>query len=502
MTGESVTNSVTATGVWGLDDVLGGGLPTNRVYLIEGNPGAGKTTLSLQFLLEGVARGERCLYVTLSETLDELTSSAASHGWTLDKIRVLELVAGEDDLRPENQLAMFQPSELELGTTIETILKAVEETTPTRVVIDSLSEFRLLAQSSLRYRRQVLALKQFFAGRNCTVLFLDDRTADGSDLQLQSIAHGVLMLDQLAPEYGGERRRLRVAKLRGRSYRGGYHDYVIEQGGIRVFPSLIAAEHVAMPATGLLGSGVAEMDEMADGGFEHGMSVLVIGPAGAGKSTLALQYAITAAKRGERSLILMFDERRETLMSRAAGINIDIRPHVDKGLITLQQVDPAQLSPGQLSHIIRSAAEGQDGSPPAKVVIVDSLNGYLNAMPEERYLSIQLHELLTYLGHKGVVTFLIVAQHGLIGAMQTPVDATYIADAVVVLRYFEAFGEVKQAISIVKKRAGSHERAIREFRIDSQGLRIGEPLTSFQGILTGTPKYLGDGKPLLESRDE
>ena len=502
MTGHSTSTPLCSTGIQGLDDILGGGLPAHRSYLIEGNPGAGKTTLAMQFLLAGAHHSEKCVYVTLSETRAELEASAASHDWSLEKIRIVELTASEDELRRDNQLAMFQPSELELGSTLEVILKVVEEVGPTRVVIDSLSEFRLLAQSSLRYRRQILALKQFFAGRRCTVLFLDDRTSDGSDLQLQSIAHGVLMLEQMAPEYGGERRRLRMAKLRGRPYREGFHDYVIEEGGLRVFPALVAAEHVARPEPGRLISGIDGLEQLVGGGFEHGTSVLIAGPAGCGKSTLALQYVFAAATRGERSLVLMFDEREETLLGRAEGLSVNIRPFVAQGLIKLQPVDPAQLSPGQLSQIIRSAVDGTDGGPPARVVVVDSLNGYLHAMPEERFLAIQLHELLTYLGHQSVVTFLVLAQHGLIGTMDSPVDATYLADSVILLRYFEAFGDVRLAISVVKKRSGPHERSIRELRMDSQGIRVGDSLKAFHGILTGTPNYVGDGGPLLEGRQE
>ncbi|QDT54162.1 Circadian clock protein kinase KaiC [Caulifigura coniformis] len=490
------------TGIAGLDELLGGGLPANRTYLVEGNPGAGKTTLALQFLLEGIERGESCVCVTLSETREELSAAASTHGWSLDKLRIVELVASEDALHTDNQLAMFQPSELELGTTMEAILKAIEETKPTRVVIDSLSEFRLLAQNSLRYRRQILALKQFFSGRRCTVLFLDDRTADGSDLQLQSIAHGVVMLEQMSPEFGGDRRRLRIAKLRGRAYRGGYHDYIIEKGGLRVFPSLVASDHKIEAVSGQLSSGIAELDALTGGGFDFGTGILVAGPAGSGKSTLSMQYAYTAAMRGQRAMVMMFDERVDTLLARCKGVGIDLGPFVENGLVTLQQIDPAELSPGQLSQIVRSAAEGKDGHPPAQVIVIDSLNGYLNAMPEERFLVIQLHDLLTYLGHKGIVTFLVVAQHGLLGAMQTPVDTTYLADAVVLLRYFETMGAVKQAISIIKKRGGKHERTIREFRIDGQGLRIGEPLRDFQGVLSGIPKYLGNSKPLLENREE
>jgi circadian clock protein KaiC len=461
-----------------------------------------KTTLALQFLLEGVKQGESCLCVALSESKEELAAAAQSHGWSLDQIRIVELTATEDALQTDNQLSMFQPSELELSVTMQAILAVIEEIKPTRVVIDSLSEFRLLAQNSLRYRRQILALKQFFSGRNCTVLLLDDRTSEGGDLQLQSVVHGVLMLEHLSPEFGGDRRRMRVTKLRGRAYRGGYHDYVIERGGLRVFPSLVAGNRQGGTHEGQLESGIAELDKLVGGGFEFGASVLVAGPAGCGKSTLALQYAVAAAKRGERAMMIMFDERFETLITRAKGIGMDLAPLIEKGLLAFRQVDPAELSPGQLVQIICAAANGEDGGQPARMIVIDSLNGYLNAMPEERFLTIQLHDLLTYLGHRGIVTFLIIAQHGLMGQMQTPVDTTYLADSVVLMRYFEAFGSVKQAISVIKKRGGGHERSIREFRLDSRGVRIGRPLEDFRGVLQGTPEYVGDGKPLLESREE
>jgi circadian clock protein KaiC len=489
------------TGIAGLDEVLCGGLPGCRTYLIEGNPGAGKTTLAMQFLLEGVRQGESCLYVTLSESKEELETAARNHGWTLDAIRIVELVESEDALQTDNQLAMFQPSELQLGATMEAILTAIEDARPTRVVVDSLSDFRLLAQSSLHYRRQILALKQFFSGRNCTVLFLDDKTGTHSDLQLHSVVHGVLSLEQMSPDFGGDRRRLRIVKLRGRAYRGGYHDYIIDYGGLRVFPSLVAGGRQEGTILGQLASGIPELDSLVGGGFEFGTSVLVAGPAGSGKSTLTLQYAYAAAKRGERTMFIIFDERLETLKTRASGIGMDLDPLIKKGLLTFKTVDPAELSPGQLAYFICSAANGEDGSKPARVVVIDSLNGYLNAMPEERFLTIQLHDLLTYLGHRGIVTFLVIAQHGLIGQMQTPVDTTYLADSVLLLRYFEAFGSVRQAISVIKKRGGRHERTIREFRIDQDGVRIGGPLQQFQGVLQGTPRYQGGDGPLLESRE-
>jgi circadian clock protein KaiC len=494
---------LSATGVAGLDDILGGGLTRDRLYLVEGNPGAGKTTLALKYLLHGAACGEAGVYVTLSETKAELVAVAASHGWSLDSIHIIDLVASEEELDPDNQFAMFQPSEVELGSTTKAILREIERVKPRRVVVDSLSEVRLLAQSSLRYRRQILALKQYFTGRNCTVLLLDDLTSEASDLHLQSIAHGVISLEQLAPEFGAERRRLRVAKLRGQQYRGGYHDFLIEPGGLRIFPRMVAAEHEGSHKGGQLKSGIDGLDELVGGGFEYGTSVLLAGPAGIGKSSLALRYAKTAADRGGRAAIFAFEERTEILLGRSAGLGMDLRPPIEAGRITIQQIDPAELSPGEFADAVRGAAEGRGGLPPAEVVVIDSLNGYLNAMPEERFLVIQLHELLTYLGHKGVVTFLVLAQHGLIGSkMESPIDTTYLADSVILLRYFETAGEVRQAISVVKKRSGRHERTIREFRMGEDGLRVGEPLREFHGVLSGTPLYGGSDRPAPRPADE
>ncbi len=478
------------TGVAGLDDVLGGGLTPNRVYLLEGNPGSGKTTLALQVLLEGARRGERGVYVTLSETKLELTAVARSHGWSLDGIDVVELVPAEETLEPDNQYTMFQPSEVELGVTTRAILAEVERVKPTRVVIDSLSELRLLAQNALRYRRQILGLKQFFIGRECTVLLADDKTSEAQDLQLESLAHGVLSLEQLSPEYGAERRRLRVTKYRGQKYRGGYHDFAIKTGGLEVYPRLVAAEHARGPEDGLLMSGNKELDALLGGGIEHGTSALLIGPAGSGKSSLATLYAWSAAAGGESSAMFIFDEREEILRKRAAGLGIDLTPHLESGRLTLQAVDPAELSPGEFAHAVRAAVEPPDGRPGARVVVIDSLNGYLQAMTQEKFLTAQLHELLTYLGHRGVVTFLVLAQHGVVGAMQADVDTTYLADTVILLRYFEAAGEVRQALSVVKKRTGRHERTIRELRLEG-GVRVGEPLRDFHGVLTGVPLPAG-----------
>ncbi len=498
---EAPAKTLVATGTPGLDDVLGGGFTPNRLYLIEGNPGAGKTTLALRCLLEGVQLGENVVYVTLSETKLELTAVAESHGWSLNGIDVLELTVTEAELEPDNQNAMYQPSEVELGVTTKAILAEIERVKPRRIVIDSLSEMRLLAQSPLRYRRQVLALKQYFIGRECTVFLLDDLTSEAADLQLQSIAHGVVCLEQLSPEYGAERRRLRVTKLRGQKYRGGYHDFVIDTGGLDVFPRLIAGEHTQAQKRGLLKAGNAELDSLLGGGLPYGTSAVLLGPAGSGKSTLALQYARSAATRGERSVVFAFDERIETILDRTAGLGMDITEYVDRGLIVIKPVDTAELSPGEFAHLVRRAVAGDDGNQGAKGVLIDSLNGYLSAMPEERFLTSQLHELLTYLGHKGVVTFLIVAQHGLLGHMDTPFDTTYLADTVILFRYFEAQGEVRQALSVVKKRSGKHERTIRELSLSENGMTVGKPLKEFHGVLSGIPTYHGPIRAMSGQKD-
>jgi circadian clock protein KaiC len=466
-------------------------LTTNRLYLVEGVPGSGKTTLALQFLLEGARRGEPVLYVTLSETEEELRAVAASHGWSLDGVTVRELVPSEDSLLPDEHYTMFHPSEVELSQTTKTILADVEALKPARVVFDSLSELRLLAGNPLRYRRQILALKQFFSGRCCTVLLLDDLTGTDQDLQVQSIAHGVIRLEQLYPEYGTERRRLIVQKYRGVHFRGGYHDFIITRGGLELFPRLVASDHRVSPSMEKLASGVAEMDALLGGGIERGTSTLIVGSAGTGKSSLTAQFVAAAATRGQRSALFIFDESISTLLSRATGLGIDLRSKVDEGMVTLQQVDPAELSPGEFSHAIRRSVEVFGAS----IVVIDSLNGYLNAMPGERFLIIQLHELLIYLGQTGVATLLVGAHQGLIGTnMVTPVDASYLADAVILMRYYETKGEVRQAISVVKKRGGAHERSIRDFRLESSGIKVGQPLREFRGVLTGVPILEGTDK--------
>lgn len=481
-----------ATGIQGLDDVLGGGLTRERLYLIEGPPGAGKTTIAVQFLLEGARLGESGLYITLSETEQELRSVAASHGWSLDGFHIFEVMPNQEALRGEQQYTVFHPAEVELSETTRAIRETVDRLKPARVVFDSLSELRLLAGSTLRYRRQVLALKQFLAERGCTVLVLDDASAGEHELHVQTLAHGIIVLEQSQPEYGNERRRLRVMKYRGAAYSAGYHDFVIRRGGIALFRRLTAAESRGPVSMEKLPSGVHGIDVLLGGGIERGTSTLMAGAAGSGKSSLAAQFVLAAAERGQHAAMFLFDESVNTLVTRCAGLRIDLRPHIDAGTISVQQVDPAELCPGELLHAVAAAA--QRG---AAVIVIDSLNGYLNALPEERFLLIQLHELLTYLGEKGVATIIVGAQRGLIGPnMQTPADASYLADAVVLLRYFEAGGEVHQAISVVKKRGGAHERSIREFRLSSEGIKVGEPLHQFRGVLTGTPVYEGSGPPI------
>ena len=475
-----------STGVNGLDDILAGGLTRRRLYLVEGVPGSGKTTLAMQFLMAGASAGESVLYVTLSETGEELRAVAKSHGWGLEGVDLREFSSAEAALDPDEENTIFYPSEIELASTTKLILEDVDRLKPTRIVFDSLSELRLLAGSALRYRRQILAFKQFFATRDCTVLLLDDMTAVDHDLQMQSLAHGVLRLEQLSPEYGTDRRRLRVVKYRATKYRGGYHDYVINRGGMQVFPRLVAAEHRQFIGRSKLPSQIPELDALLGGGIEEGTSTLLLGAAGTGKSTMAAQFAAAAAAAGHNGAIFVFDESPATLLTRCDSLQVDLSSHVRDGRIWLQQIDPAELTPGEFIHEIRSMVEERH----AKVVVIDSLNGYLNAMPAERHLTIQLHELLMYLGQKGVATVLIGAHQGLIGSnMTTPVDASYLADAVVLLRYFEDRGEVRQAISVVKKRGGAHERTLREFRLDANGVSVGRPLREFRGVLTGVPVY-------------
>jgi circadian clock protein KaiC len=482
-----------STGSEGFDDILGGGFDANRVYLYEGRPGSGKTTIALQFLLEGARRGERVLYVTLSETKLELDLVARRHGWSLAGVDVFELVPPETTLDRGREVTVFHPAEMELSETTSFVFKEVERLNPSRVVFDSLSELRLLAQNPLRYRHQVLALKHFFTSRACTVVLLDDLTADQHDLQLHSIVHGVVLLEQLAIEYGAERRRLRVMKMRGIQFRGGFHDFVIETGGLKIFPRLVASEHHKPFIGDFTRSGNAELDQLLGGGLERGTNALLIGAAGVGKSSLALTYAIAAAERGEHAVFYAFDEGRGTIEARASTLGLPLQKHVNSGLIRFQQIDPAELSPGEFAAEVRRSVEEDQ----ARVVIIDSLNGYLNAMPDERFLILQMHELLSYLGQQGVLTLLLLAQHGLVGPMESPIDLSYLSDAVLMLRYFEFAGTVRRALSVVKKRSGKHEHTIREFRLSSDGISVGPPLTEFSGVFSGTPRFIGQHIPSI-----
>lgn len=474
----------TSTGVPGLDDVLHGGLLPHRLYLVDGNPGAGKTTLALQFLREGARLGERCLYITLSETRDELLAGAASHGIELKGVEIEELVGRGAGLDGDAELTMYHPSEVELTETTRQVLDAVQRVNPSRMVFDSLSELRLLAQSSLRYRRQILALKQFFAARRCTVLLLDDRTAEGSDLQLQSIAHGVISLDQRAPAYGQAQRQVQVVKFRGSDFRSGFHDMAIRRGGLQVFPRLAAADHDADFQREAVPSGVAALDVLLGGGIDRGTTTLLIGPPGSGKSTVALQYAHAAAARGAHAAVFAFDESRAILLARCAGLGMPLAEGTGTGQVHVRQIDPVEIAPSEFAALVRAAVETSC----ARVVVIDSLNGYLNAMPDGRSLMAQLHELLSYLNNHGVATFLVSAQSGLLGPnMQAPVDASYLADTVIMLRMFEHEGRVKKAISVLKKRSGSHEETIRQIWFDGQGVHLSAPLTRLRGVLAGVP---------------
>ncbi len=482
-----------SSGIEGLDDILHGGFTPNRMYLVEGVPGSGKTTLGMQFLAAGAHLGESALYVTLSESAEELRDIAESHEWTLEGITVRELIPSERSLEPDDQYTVFHPSEVELTETTKLLLADIERLKPTRVVFDSLSELRLLSGNALRYRRQILALKQFFAGRGCTVLLLDDLTATDRDLQVQSIAHGVIALDQLIPQYGSDRRRLRVVKFRGKIFRGGFHDYTIRTGGLEVFPRVVAAEHRRDVETARISGGTKALDDLLGGGIEFGTSTLLVGAPGTGKSTLAAHFVSAAADGGIKAAMYIFDESVPTLLTRSTGIGIPLARHLAAGNVTIQPVDPAELTPGEFAHRLRRAVE-RDG---VKVIVIDSLNGYLNATPEDRFLTIQLHELLSFLGQNGVATIIVGAHKGLVGgAMITAVDASYLADAVVLLRYYESRGEVHQAISVMKKRGSAHERTIREFKLTSDGIHVGEPLRRFRGVLTGVPTPVDDDTSL------
>ncbi len=476
------------TGIAGLDDVLGGGLARNRLHLLEGSPGTGKTTIALQFLIAGAEAGEAGIYVSLAETEEELRDGARSHGWTIpEAVRIFELVPPNSIIDSDQHQSLLYSSDLELGETVQRVFAEIERVKPRRVVIDSLSEIRLLAQSSLRYRRQILALKHYFAQHQSTVVMLDDMTTETMDRAVHSIAHSVIHLDQLSPLYGGERRRLKIVKCRGQSFRGGYHDFILAEGGMQLFPRLVASEHRTGFTSTLLKSGISDLDKLLGGGLATGSSTLVIGPAGTGKTLLVMQYIAAAVKRGERAAMFVFDEELGLLKSRAKDLNIDLHAMCEAGKLFIEQMDAAELSPGEFAHRVRRLVD-EEG---IKVVVIDSLSGYQASMPEEQFVVLHMHELIQYLNRRGAATFITLAQHGMIGDMKHAVDVTYLADSVIILRYFEAIGRVRRAISVIKKRSGPHEDTIRELRIDGQGITVGPPLDQFQGVLRGVPVFVG-----------
>ncbi|MEO7641263.1 MAG: ATPase domain-containing protein [Ramlibacter sp.] len=484
-----------STGISGLDDVLGGGLPANHLYLVEGTPGAGKTTLGLQFLRRGVEAGETGLYITLSETASELRTVAASHGWTLDGVEIFELVT-QEGLGPDAEQTILHPSEIELGETTRGVMAAAGRIKPRRVVFDSLSEMRLLAQNSLRYRRQVLALKSFFATSGCTVLLLDDRSAANDDLQLHSISHGVISLDQRVDQYGPERRSLRVMKMRGIAFRGGEHDFNLETGGLAVFPRLVAAEHRTDFEASMVSTGSRELDNLLGGGLARGSNTLFSGPSGVGKTSTAISCVLTALKRGEKAAYYLFDEGLGTLLIRSRALGMDISAYLRSGQLRIHTLDPAEVSPGEFANMVRQAVEAEQAS----TIVIDSLNAYLQAMPGDKYLLLQMHELLTYLNQRGIVTLLILAQHGVLGAIRSDVDLSYLSDAILLFRFFEARGSLLKAVSVVKSRISEHELTIREFRLGSQGVQVGQALDDFEGVMTGVASYHGKS-PLLADGD-
>lgn len=494
MSPHSLPQPKISTGTAGLDAILGSGIDAGRVYLIEGTPGTGKTTLALSFLLEGVRQGDSTLYVTLSESENELRAVSANHGWNLDGIDIFELVT-EAGLDGEAEQTVLHPAELELGETARAVMERVRARNPARVVFDSLSEIRLLAENPQRYRRQVLALKQFFNQQGCTVMLLDDRSTEplsfSSDIKLHSMAHGVIALEQVALDYGAERRRLRVVKLRGNSFRGGYHDFTIQRGGLAVYPRLVASEHHAEYEHALVSAGNAALDQMLGGGLNPGTNTLLIGPSGTGKTTTTTCALVAALRRGSRAAYFLFDEGLPTLLARSAALGMDLRPFVESGQLAIRQIDPAEMSPGEFAHLVRQSVE-RDG---ARFIAIDSLNAYLQSMPGEKYLLLQMHELLTYLNQQGVITFMILGQHGIIGQVTVAVDLSYLADTIVLMRYFEADGEVRKAVSVVKTRTERHEATIREVVVGSGGIAVSEPLKGARGVLGGMPAWDGQSSP-------
>ncbi len=492
---KTAADDQSSTGIECLDFILKGGLPKNRLYLVQGNPGTGKTTIGLQFLLEGEKQGEKGLYITLSESRDELLAVGRSHGWDLEKLSIYDLTVSGDSLRDDSRYTVFHPSEVELDETTRAVLNEVERVNPSRVVFDSLSEMRMLASEAIRFRRQILALKQYFIGRHCTVMLLDDRTSGRDDRQLESIAHGVINLDYVSSDYGKQRHCLRVVKMRGVNFQSGAHDFNIETGGIAVFPRLGSPEMKHEFQAGTVTSNLEDLEQLL-GGLDYGTSTILTGPAGIGKSTLAMMYAYTAAANGERSAIYLFDELTETLYKRTSALGFDVQKYVAAGLIHIRQIQLAELTPGELAHMVSQDVEKNN----TRIVVIDSVNGYLMSTPQERFLTMQFHELLSYLNRHGVVSILVVGQYGLIGNMQSPIDLSYLADTVLLLRYFEAGGEVRQAISVLKKRTGKHERTIREFRIDTGGIRLGQPLREFRGVLSGVPVYEGKDGDLMKKK--
>ena len=476
-----------SSGIHGLDDILGGGLTARRLYLIEGTPGTGKTTFALQFLLDGAARGERAIYITLSESAEELQSAAATHGWSLAGIEVFELL-NETHLERDSEQSILHPSELELGETVQRVMQQIESVRPARVVFDSLSEMRLLAQNPLRYRRQILALKHFFVMSSCTVMLLDDPAAEPSDSHVHSIAHGVITLEQTIQEFGVERRRLRVVKMRGTKFRGGHHDLTLDTGGIRVYPRLIASEHDTQICSSTVPTGCDELDQLLGGGLVPGSNTLLIGPSGVGKTTVAVRAMVSALQRGERCAYFLFDEGLGTLIARCSALGLDIRPHLASGMLALHQVAPAEIAPGEFTAHVRHAVETDR----VKFVCIDSLSAYLQAMPGERFLLLQMHELLNFLNQKGIVTLLVIGQHGLVGELHTDVDLSYLSDTIVLFRFFEAKGEILSAISVIKSRTNAHERTIRQLKLNAHGVTVGKALHDFEGVMSGLPTYRGD----------